>query len=180
MKYEYHLPDLTIAFILSQLLAATAFSAGIYAFLQHNRGKMLRIWCVSALLNASHFAVLGQYEAAFFVGLTAIRFFTAAISPRQVWMYVFLALSTLLIAISYQTVLNLMPYLAAVVGTIASFQQNVLVVRLLMAIGASTWVLHNVLIGSPVAVVMELAFLSSNLLGYLKFRRLKTTVSYAK
>lgn len=132
---------------------------------------MLKFWFVSALLNASHFAVMGQYEAAFFVGLTAIRFLVAAISPRQRWMYCFLALSTLLIVLSYSNPVNLLPYLAAVVGTVGSFQRNVLLVRLLMAIGATSWIVHNLLVGSPVAVLMELAFLSSNLVGYIRSRR---------
>ena len=164
------LPELSLEFLLSQLLSALAFCGGIAAFQHHERSDMLKFWFVSALLNASHFAVLGQFEAALFVGLTAIRFLVAAISPRQRWMYLFLALSTALIMSSYNSPLNLLPYLAAVVGTIGSFRHNVNLVRLLMAIGATSWVIHNVLVGSPMAVLMELAFLSSNLIGYLRAR----------
>ena len=165
------MPDISVSFALSQLLAALAFSGGIVAFQQRGRAGMLKFWFVSALLNASHFAVLGQYEAALFVGLTAVRFLVAALSPRRRWMYVFLLLSTLLLVFSYNGAINLLPYLAAVVGTIGSFQANVALVRLLMAIGASAWILHNVLIGSPVAVLMELAFLGSNLVGYVRSRK---------
>lgn len=165
------MPDITLSFALSQLLALLAFSGGIIAFLQRDRAGMLKFWFVSALLNATHFAVLAQYEAALFVALTAVRFLVAAISPRRQWMYLFLALSTLLLVLSYSGPLNLLPYLAAIVGTIGSFCQNVVLVRLLMAVGASTWIVHNLLIGSPIAVLMELAFLSSNLLGYIKSRR---------
>ncbi|PKM20139.1 MAG: hypothetical protein CVV11_01085 [Gammaproteobacteria bacterium HGW-Gammaproteobacteria-15] len=148
-----------------------AFISGIVAFQRYDRASMLKFWFVSALLNASHFAVLGQYEAALFVGLTAVRFLVAAISPRQRWMYCFLALSTLLIVLSYSNPVNLLPYLAAVVGTVGSFQKNVLLVRALMAVGATAWIIHNLLVGSPVAVLMELAFLSSNLVGYIRSRR---------
>lgn len=165
------MPDISVSFALSQLLAALAFAGGIIAFQQRERAGMLKFWFVSALLNASHFAVLGQYEAALFVGLTAVRFLVAALSPRQRWMYCFLALSTLLIVLSYNNPLNLLPYLAAIVGTVGSFQKNVVVVRLLMAVGATAWVIHNLLVGSPVAVLMELAFLSSNLVGYVRSRK---------
>ncbi|MDP2713275.1 YgjV family protein [Rheinheimera sp.] len=165
------MPDISVSFALSQLLAALAFAGGIIAFQQRERAGMLKFWFVSALLNASHFAVLGQYEAALFVGLTAVRFLVAALSPRQRWMYCFLALSTLLIVLSYNNPLNLLPYLAAIVGTVGSFQKNVIVVRLLMAVGATAWIIHNLLVGSPVAVLMELAFLSSNLVGYLRSRK---------
>ncbi|MGP9801041.1 YgjV family protein [Rheinheimera sp. NSM] len=165
------MPDISVSFALSQLLAALAFAGGIIAFQQRERAGMLKFWFVSALLNASHFAVLGQYEAALFVGLTAVRFLVAALSPRQRWMYCFLALSTLLIVLSYNNPLNLLPYLAAIVGTVGSFQKNVVVVRLLMAVGATAWIIHNLLVGSPVAVLMELAFLGSNLVGYVRSRK---------
>ena len=138
---------------------------------------MLKLWFISALLNASHFAVLQQYEAALFVALTAIRFLIAAISPRPRWMYFFLLLSTVLLLLSYNNALNLLPYLAAIVGTIGSFQPNVILVRILMAVGASAWILHNTLVGSPVAVLMELAFLSSNLVGYLRSKRRKNATA---
>ena len=105
------------------------------------------------------------------IGAPAVRFLVAALSPRQRWMYCFLALSTLLIVVSYTSPVNLLPYLAAVVGTIGSFQRNVILVRALMAVGATSWVVHNLLVGSPVAVLMELAFLSSNLVGYIRSRR---------
>ena len=165
------MPDISLSFALSQCLAAMAFISGIVAFQRYDRASMLKFRFVSALLNASHFAVLGQYEAACFVSLTAVRFLVAAVNPRQRWMYCFLALSTLLIVYSYTSPVNLLPYLAAVVGTIGSFQKNVSLVRLLMAIGATSWIIHNLLVGSPVAVLMELAFLSSNLVGYIRSRR---------
>ncbi|HBN87613.1 MAG: hypothetical protein CL577_04255 [Alteromonadaceae bacterium] len=167
-----HLPEFTLLFVLSQLLAALAFTSGIIAFQQHQRSAMLKFWFVSALLNACHFAVLAQYQAALFVGLTSVRFLVAAVSPRLHWMYVFLVLSSLLFFISYSNPINLLPYLAAIVGTVGSFQKNVTLVRILMAIGASAWIVHNLLVGSPVAVLMELAFLSSNLVGYIRSRKL--------
>ena len=64
------MPEFTLLFVLSQLLAALAFTSGIIAFQQHQRSAMLKFWFVSALLNACHFAVLAQYQAALFVGLT--------------------------------------------------------------------------------------------------------------
>ncbi|GAA0542409.1 MULTISPECIES: YgjV family protein [Rheinheimera] len=166
------MPEFTLLFVLSQLLAALAFTSGIIAFQQHQRSAMLKFWFVSALLNACHFAVLAQYQAALFVGLTSVRFLVAAVSPRLHWMYVFLVLSSLLFFISYSNPINLLPYLAAIVGTVGSFQKNVTLVRILMAIGASAWIVHNLLVGSPVAVLMELAFLSSNLVGYIRSRKL--------
>ncbi len=159
-------PELLSPFIWSQLLAFLAFSAGVSAFQLKQRQPMLLRWFLSAVLNASHFLVLGQLAAGLFVGFTAVRFLVAAYYPKPALMWLFLVLSTLLLWLTYQSPLQLLPFFAAVVGTIGSFQSKVLWVRSCMALGACTWICHNILVGSPVAVAMELAFLASNLLGF--------------
>ncbi|MBV2129150.1 YgjV family protein [Arsukibacterium indicum] len=171
------MPELSVLFLGSQLLAAIAFGCGIFAFWQQQRSSMLRFWFISAVLNASHFGLLGQYEAALFVGLTAIRFLVAAIQPRQHWMLLFMAGATAILLTSYSSPLNLLPYAAAMLGTYGSFQTRLGRVRLCMAIGASCWIIHNMLVGSPVAVLMELAFLLSNLVGFLRARRLAAALA---
>lgn len=165
------MPELLFPFVLSQLLAFLAFAAGISAFQLKQRQAMLLCWFLSAALNASHFVVLGQLAAGLFVGVTAIRFLVAAYYPKPLLMWLFLVLSTLLLWLTYQSPLQLLPYLAAIIGTIGSFQQKVRLVRTCMAIGACAWICHNALVGSPVAVMMELAFLGSNLVGFLRQRR---------
>ncbi|MBU1436249.1 MAG: YgjV family protein [Gammaproteobacteria bacterium] len=165
------MPELSSQFLGSQLLALLAFIAGISAFQLKRRQPMLVCWCISAALNASHFVVLGQLAAGLFVGFTAIRFLVAAYYPRPQLMWLFLFLSTVLLGLSYQTPLQCLPFLAAVVGTIGSFQQKVLLVRSCMAVGACAWICHNVIVGSPMAVMMELAFLASNAIGFLRQRK---------
>lgn len=164
------MPELLSPFIWSQLLALLAFIAGISAFQLRQRQPMLLCWFLSAALNACHFVVLGQLAAGLFVGVTAARFLVAAYYPKPLWMWLFLALSTLLLWLTYQSPLQLLPFLAAIVGTIGSFQSKVLWVRSCMALGACAWIIHNILVGSPVAVAMELAFLASNLLGFWRQR----------
>lgn len=174
---ESLLPELSLLFLGSQLLAAIAFGSGIFAFWQQQRGAMLKFWFISAVLNASHFALLGQYEAALFVSLTAVRFLVAALQPRQYWMLLFMAAATTILLLTYSSPLNVLPYAAAMLGTYASFQTQLGRVRLCMAIGASIWIIHNILVGSPVAVMMEMAFLLSNLVGFLRARRLASRLA---
>ena len=171
------MPEFSLFFVGSQMLAALAFGSGIFAFWQQQRSIMLKFWFISAVLNACHFGLLGQYEAALFVSLTAIRFLVAALHPRQYWMLLFMAGATLILLMTYSSPLNLLPYAAAMLGTFGSFQTRVGRVRLCMALGASFWILHNILVGSPVAVLMEVAFLLSNLMGFLRARRLATKLA---
>jgi hypothetical protein len=58
---------------------------------------------------------------------------------------------------------------STLLGTWASFQPNDRTVRATLAVCASLWVVHNAIIGSPVATVMELAFLASNAIGWRRF-----------
>lgn len=90
-------------FLLSQILAALAFAAGLAAFQFRARPVILRCWSVCAALNGAHFLLLGVPGAA------------------------------------------------------------------TLAVCASLWVVHNAIIGSPVATVMELAFLASNAIGWRRF-----------
>lgn len=132
---------------------------------------MLSLWFLSALLNSGHFAILGQLEAAFFVGLSAVRFWVAAHYNKPLIMWCFITLAAGIFGYTVQSLVHVLPFIAALVGTYGSFQHNVNTVRICMAIGAGSWILHNILVGSPVAALMEIAFLSSNLLGYLKHKR---------
>ncbi len=38
-----------------------------------------------------------------------------------------------------------------------------------MIVGTLLWLIHNYLAGSPTAVLMELLFISSNLIGYYRY-----------
>jgi hypothetical protein len=58
---------------------------------------------------------------------------------------------------------------STLLGTWASFQANDRTVRATLAVCASLWVVHNAIIGSPVATMMELAFLASNAIGWRRF-----------
>jgi hypothetical protein len=52
---------------------------------------------------------------------------------------------------------------------VAAFQEDDRRLRQLMIVGTSFWLLHNYLIGSPTAVLMEVLFISSNLAGYYRY-----------
>jgi hypothetical protein len=41
--------------------------------------------------------------------------------------------------------------------------------RQLMFIGTCLWLIHNIIAGSPGAVIMEIIFLSSNMVGYFRY-----------
>ncbi len=70
---------------------------------------------------------------------------------------------------TYRAPANLVAFIASVLMSFASFQETDRTLRLWMMAGTTTWLTHNLLIGSPAAVMLELFFLGSNLLGFWRF-----------
>ena len=53
--------------------------------------------------------------------------------------------------------------------TIGAFNKNDKQLRQFIIIGTLFWLCHNYIAGSPVAELMEILFLSSNITGYYRF-----------
>jgi len=59
--------------------------------------------------------------------------------------------------------------LGSIFQTMGAFNNDDKKLRLLMIIGTLFWLCHNFFAASPVAVLMEVLFLSSNFIGYYRF-----------
>lgn len=161
-------------FILSQLLACVAFTCGVLSFQCHRRRTLLLWMSGSALTNACHFFILGRIAPSALYVTMGVRVFTAAFTIDRRLMYVFGGLILVSFAATYQRPLDILALGAALLATYGNFQKSDRKVRLIYMVCAASWVVHNTLAGSPIAVLMELTFLLSNLIGYWRFYRLPT------
>ncbi len=93
----------------------------------------------------------------------------AYLSKRRSWIWVFSVVATLVLISTYQSPVNFLPFLGAILGAIGSFHGSDKVLRLCAMVGTAGWVIHNALIGSPAAVALESLFLASNLVGFWRF-----------
>lgn len=157
-------------FFYSQCLAALAFAAGLAAYQGRTRRQILGRWALAAGLNAAHFALLGVPGATALTAITSARFLAASyVADRRV-MLVFLALATAGFLLTYTQPFGFLALGATLLGTWASFQPHAGTVRMAFAVCASLWFVHNLLAGSPVAALMEVAFLASNAFGWWRTR----------
>ena len=84
-------------------------------------------------------------------------------------MSVFL-LSALIITVgTFSGLLSVLSFSATLFQTTAAFCQSDQRLRQLMIVGTSLWLVHNYLAGSPTAVLMEVLFIGSNLVGYYRY-----------
>ncbi len=158
-------------FILSQILAGATLITGMAAFQFSERKTMLRAWAIAATFAAIHFSLLGSTEASILIGLTAIRFVASSFTTDSRLMYLFMALSVGGFALTYESPVSFLALAATLTGTAGSFHGSGKAVRYSLMGAEILWGTHNVIIWSPVAVVMEALFFLSNLIGLLRHRK---------
>ncbi|MGE4558889.1 MAG: YgjV family protein [Desulfobulbus sp.] len=156
-------------FLLSQILAAIAIGFDLLSFQFKNRQQIIACLSVSCLLIATHFVLLGVWTASGLALLAAVRLVAGYLTTSKRVMLLFVTVSILVAALTFHGLLSVLSCLGAVCGTIGSFCREDKHLRLVMMCATSLWLVHNILAGTPTAVLMEALFLSSNLLGYYRF-----------
>lgn len=158
-------------FVLSQIFAGMTLLTGMAAFQFKERTVILRGWCLAATFASIHFYLLGSTEACVLVAVTALRFLVSSFTTDSRLMYLFLVLAIFGFAITYESPISILAFISTVTGTIGSFHGSERAVRYSMMVAEILWTIHNIIVWSPVAIVMEVLFFSSNLLGLLRHRR---------
>lgn len=156
-------------FFWSQLFATAAFACGLASFQFRKRRTFLLLLISLALLNSCHFFLLDRAAPGCMLILTAMRYWTAMFTQRREALLLYLVVAIVACILTYNGPLSLLALVAVVLGTCGSFQRSDRIMRLCFLGGNSTWLTHNILAGTPVATLMEAAFLMSNIIGYRRF-----------
>ena len=157
------------AFIFSQLLIVIAIGSDLASFQFKSKAKIVCCLCISGVLITLHFTVLQQHTAAALMGLATLRFFTSLFTSARMMMLLFATLSVLITAVTYVDVTAIISCCGSLLHTVAAFCKSDRRLRQLMLLGSVFWLLHNYLAGSPAAVLMEVLFIASNLVGYYRY-----------
>ncbi|QYJ87241.1 YgjV family protein [Shewanella mesophila] len=157
------------AFMVSQLLIAIAIIFDLASFQFKQKRHIVACLAVSGLLISTHFALLAQWTAAGLMLVAAVRYFVTIFSHSKRLMLFFLAMSTLVTTLTFGGLLSLISFAGSAMQTVAAFCQSDQRLRQLMIIGTSLWLINNILVGSPTAVLMEMLFIGSNLVGYYRY-----------
>lgn len=156
-------------FLLSQVLASIAICFDLLSFQFKNRKHIVCCLFFSCMFISAHFALLEEWTASIIVGIAAVRYLTGVFSTSKKLAYFFIASALAATALTYSGIPSLISCSGTVLQTFAVFSKNDKQLRQIMVVGISLWLLHNYLVGSPMAVLMEMLFLSSNLVGYYRF-----------
>jgi hypothetical protein len=156
-------------FFLSQILIGIAICTDTISFQFKERKKIVACLLISCTLISAHFMLLGHWTAACLGIIAAIRFTTSIFSTSKKLMGVFIFATIMTSIFTYEGLLSILGCTGGIFGTVASFCKEDKLLRQLMLIGTSLWIVHNFLAGSPGAVLMEAIFISSNIVGYFRF-----------
>lgn len=156
-------------FLLSQAIAAIAFACGAISFQLKTRRSILLWLCGTGIANACHFFILGRVTPGILFLIIGARCLAAAFSVNQKIMYVFIGLVLVGFFCSYKSPLGFLGLFAALSATYGSFQTTEQRVRVFHMLSNVSWMVHNILVWTPVAAAMEATFLTSNALGYWRF-----------
>ena len=162
-------------FVLSQIVAAIAFALGIAAFQMKSRRVMLVWIATSAVANACHFFILNLTAPGILFLFMGGRSYVAAFTVNKKIMCLFLAAIVATFCLSYERPVELIGLLGALLATCGTFQKGHLTVRIMFVLSNASWMVHNILVGTPVAALMEATFLTSNLVGFWRFRSSRET-----
>ncbi len=157
------------SFALSQLLVGLALCTDILSFQFKERKQIVGCLLISCILISAHFMILGHWTAAGLGLVAAARFTTSIFSTSKRFMYLFVGATWLISFFTYQGVLSIIGCIAGTFGTIGSFCDQDKKLRQMMFACTLLWIIHNSLAGSPGAVVLEIFFASSNIVGYYRY-----------
>lgn len=157
------------SFLLSQILVSIAICTDILSFQFKDRKKIVGCLLVSTLLISAHFMLLEHWTAAGLGLVAAVRFATSLFTSSKKMMGLFICSAVIITACSFEGLLSILSCWGAIFGTAAAFCREDKRLRQLMLVATSFWVVHNYIAGSPGAVLMELLFISSNLVGYYRY-----------
>ena len=153
-------------FALSQLLAGVAFVFGLASVQFKARHHVLLCLYVSTAFNGAHFFLLDRPGPGALMFLIGIRYLVAIRTTDRKVLIFFLLVTCGILLVTAKTPVSLLALCGALLGTYGSFQPRGRTVRLYFMGGNVSWLSHNILAWTPVGIVMEIAFLTSSLVGF--------------
>ncbi len=157
------------AFILSQILVAIAICFDILSFQLKKRTHIVLCLSLAGIFISSHFLLLEKWTAAVLMMIAVTRYLSSYFTTSKKIMGLFISASFVSSILTFQGILSVLSCMGSIFQTMGAFCNDDKQLRQLMIIGTLFWLIHNIMAASPGAVVMEVLFLTSNLIGYYRF-----------
>ncbi|MDO7085675.1 YgjV family protein [Pseudocolwellia sp. AS88] len=156
-------------FLLSQLLVSFTLAIECFAMQLKNKNRILALLSLSCLFNGFHYLLLDQPTAGYIFLFSSIRFLIS-IKWKFQWMAVASLCVSLFICIyTYVGYLSILGFIATIFITTGSFSNNDKFLRIMMILGGTLWLIHNVMLWTPVGILVEVVFVGSSAVGFYRY-----------
>ena len=163
------MPELTLTFIISQVLVFLAMGTDFLSMQFKNRKYIFWALVISAILISIHYFMLDKTTAGIIVTISVLRFITCYFTTDKKYLYLFLILNTAALIFSYTEIYDLIIYIGVFIFIIGNFEKDDKKMRLIMMTWTAIIMSYNIFIFSPMWAVVEWSFLVSHILGYYKY-----------
>jgi len=160
---------LSLAFIISQILALIAIVFDFLSFQFKKRQHTFLCLIVSSSLISAHYFLLNKYAAGVIVSISVIRFIACYFTTNKKIIPLFIVFNTIALFFTYKEIYDLIIYIGLVILIIGNFQADNKLMRKIMMVGTSFIIIYNLIIMSPMGALMEGLFLLSNFIGYYRY-----------
>lgn len=157
------------AFIASQILVGIAFLTDFASFQFKDRKKIVLFLCISSVPVSIHYFLLDKNTAGVLVFISVLRYLTSYFSTRKIFMFLLIGLVLLGFLGTYDSYYSIIILVAMILFTVGAFQKDDKLLRPLIMMGTVFMIIYDVIIFSPMAILLESFFLVSNVLGYYRF-----------
>ncbi len=164
------LPPLELnAFWISQILVGLAFLSDSISWQLKKREFVLIFLTISCALIGTHYLLLKEYAGVIALYIASLRYFVSIFTTQKIWMWIFMGLVCVGTYFVYKSTTDFLILIANIIFNIAAFRPKDKQLREWVMIGMPFLILYNILIFTPVGVLLEVSFLISNIIGYWRF-----------
>ena len=133
------------SFVLSQILVGIAICFDLLSFQLKKRTHIVLCLSVAGVFISTHFLLLEKWTAAILMMIAVIRYVTSFFSTSNKLMVLFVSVSFVSAAITFQGYLSVFSCLGSLFQTLGAFKSDDKKLRHFMIIGKLLWLFNNYL-----------------------------------
>jgi len=149
-------------YVIAQILGFFSFALGIAAFYQKDDKKLKMLMVIFQLNHLIHFMLLGSIVSVLSSLLAALRTATAIYISSKKVAFIFIGIGLLSGFYLAEAWSDMWSVLGMIIGTYALFVLKGIQMRIAFLVGASCWLINNILVGSIGGVCLEVTLICVN------------------
>ena len=168
--------EITVAYIISQVLAFIAFLFNISAYQLKKKSQILSFTITANALNLIHYILLGAWSGMATKIIAVTRDSYVIYKDKKslkgiLPLVIFISAYVVMAIITYESPLSLLPLLAAVLYTVGIYKGNDQRVRIAAASTCVLWLIYNISVFSIAGAVGDVFIITSNVVAYYHYAK---------